>query len=236
MTICHRDPDKWLRVMGVMMGTPNLDWFLKQLGGKLHSEALTRKRSLFQHMDEAVSEVRAGAGGVLYLPYLSPSGERAPFVKATARAQFTGLTINHTNRHLLRAVLEGVAFSIRDSYEHMPVPINDIKLTGGGARSAVWPQIIADVTGKTVSIPAVEETGTLGAALNAAVAIGLFPTIEEAVHRCVRVTRRFEPDLKNQALYDELFGLYRQTYKTMWELWDHHQRVVESKVIPMETR
>ncbi len=236
MTICHRDPDKWLRVMGVMMGTPNIDWFLKELGGNLHSQALTRKRSLFQHMDEAVSGIPAGAEGVLYLPYLSPSGERAPFVKATARAQFTGLTINHTDLHLLRAVLEGVAFSIRDSYEHMPVPISDIKLTGGGARSAVWPQIIADVTGKAVSIPAVEETGTLGAALNAAVAIGLFSDLGEAVHHCVRMTRRFEPDLKNRSLYDEMFGLYRKTYKTMWELWDHHQRVVESKLTPMETR
>src|SRR5690606_31240695 len=87
MTLCHRDPDKWLRVMGVMMGTPNLDWFLSHLGGNLQSEAQKRKRSVFQQMEEAITKVPAGAGGVLYLPYLSPSGERAPFVKASARAQ-----------------------------------------------------------------------------------------------------------------------------------------------------
>lgn len=236
MTLCHRDPDKWLRVMAVMMGTPNLDWFLDHLGGKLHSDALKHKRSIFQQMEEAVSKVPPGAGGVLYLPYLSPSGERAPFVKASARAQFTGLTVNHTDRHLLRAVLEGVAFSIRDSYEHMPAPIHNIKLSGGGARSALWSQIIADVTGKTVFIPAVEETGTLGAALNAAVGVGLFSTVEEAVQCCVRISRRFEPDPKNRALYDELFGLYRKTCKTMWELWDHHQGVVGSQVFSAEVR
>lgn len=236
MTLCHRDPDKWLRVMGVMMGTPNLDWFLSHLGGNLQSEAQKRKRSVFQQMEEAIAKVPAGAGGVLYLPYLSPSGERAPFVKASARAQFSGLTVHHTDRHLLRAVLEGVAFSIRDSYEHMPVSVHHIKLSGGGARSALWAQIIADVTGKAVSIPAVEETGTLGAALNAAVAVGLFSSIEDAVQCCVGVSRRFEPDPKNRALYDELFGLYRRTYKTMWELWDHHQRAVGSRVLSAEAR
>lgn len=230
MTICHRDSDKWLRVMGVMMGTPNLDWFLEYLGGNLHSEALKRQRTIFQHLDQVISEVPAGAGGVLYLPYLSPSGERAPFVKATARAQFIGLTVNHTDRHLLRAVLEGVAFAIRDSYEHMPEQINEIKLTGGGARSGIWPQIIADVTGKTVLIPAVEETGTLGAALNAGVAVGAFGSIEEAVQNCVRMVRRYEPDPENKSLYNELFGLYRKVYKTMWDLWDYHQTVIGSKL------
>ena len=99
-------------VMGVMMGTPNLDWFLSHLGGNLQSEAQKRKRSVFQHRWRKRSRrFSCWCWRVLYLPYLSPSGERAPFVKVLARAQFSGLTVHHTDRHLLRAVLEGVAFS-----------------------------------------------------------------------------------------------------------------------------
>ena len=122
-----------------------------------------------------------GANGVLYLPYLSALGITTPFHEPAARAEFFGLTDQHTRGDLLRAVYEGVSLSIRDGYAVLPQPVDEIRLSGGGAKSAFWSQMIADCTGRRVVVPAGSEFGARGAGLLAAVGIGWYASVAEAV-------------------------------------------------------
>jgi sugar (pentulose or hexulose) kinase len=230
MTLCFL-PGSWLRVMAVMMGTPNLDWFLWNLGcahylSRKWQQEQSENADLYNLLDEAVKSVPPGSGGVIYHPYLSPAGERAPFTKVSVRAQFFGLSIDHDARHLLRAVYEGVAFAIRDAYESMPLPLREIRLTGGGAHSAAWCQILADVTGKEIITFEAEETGCLGMALRCAAAVDWFPSLQEAVISMVHRRQLYEPDTAHTALYDRWFELYREIYHSLWTTWDNHARLL----------
>ena len=134
----------------------------------------------------------AGSDGVIFHPYLFPGGERGPFVKPTARASFTGLSLNHSCRHLLRAVYEGVAFATLDCYRHMPIDPEVVCLSGGGAKSAVWCQILADCLGKPISVPAGSQFGAKGAALNVGVAAGFYSSAQEGVKQSVKMDRFYE--------------------------------------------
>ena len=159
--------DLWLRVMVNLAGAPNLDWarraFYSELGdgGDVYAEL------------ERIACLRPpGADGLMYHPYLSDVGLIAPVISRGARAQFSGLAARHGRADMLRAVYEGVAYAIRDCYAAIGRPIHEIRLVGGGARSAFWSQMIADVTGALVIAPKGSEFGAMGAALLASVAIG----------------------------------------------------------------
>jgi erythritol kinase (D-erythritol 1-phosphate-forming) len=112
MTLCHGVKGRWLRMLAAMTATPNLDWFLRELAPDLAARASGDR--LYRQLETMVDSVPAGSDGVIFHPYLFPGGERGPFVKPTARASFTGLSLNHTRAHLLRAVYEGVAFATLD--------------------------------------------------------------------------------------------------------------------------
>lgn len=220
MSICHGVPGLWLKAMGVNYGTPNLDWFLREFGTPYHAEAEKRGVSVFRVLDEVISGIAVGSDGVIYSPYLCPGGERAPFVKPEARAQFFGLTEEHTRDHMLRAVYEGVALAMRDCYEAIPGEVTNVHLSGGGAKSDVWCQILADVTGKVMRIPAGTEFGAKGVAIFAGVAVGEFKDINDAVAKTVRFEREFYPKEENTRKYDELFKVYRKLRDDVFETWD----------------
>ncbi len=163
----------------------------------------------FEEMDALAAGIPAGAGGLLFHPYLQ--GERAPYWDPLLRADFIGLTIAHTRAHFARALYEGVAFSIRDiltAARALGQSYGAIRLMGGGARSATWRQIIADVTGLAVEV--MENTdASFGAALIAGIGTGVFVTPGDAIARCVRPLSQCEPGLKNGLLYKELFEIYK---------------------------
>jgi len=229
MTLCHGVKGRWMRMLAAMTATPNLDWFLKELGVGISQEAREAGKDLYEHLEKAVESVPAGSEGVIFHPYLFPGGERGPFVKPTARASFTGLNLNHTAKHLLRAVYEGVAFATLDCYRHMPIDPKVVFLSGGGANSPAWCQILADCLGKPVSVPEGSQFGAKGAALNIGIAVGVYRDAQDAVAKSVRAARLYEPDLTNTKLYHKLYKVYQQTAERQMDLWDQRAEIIGRK-------
>jgi xylulokinase len=199
-----------LRVLGggaVNTSGKALDWFVHQIAPA--GAACERL------LDEA-GTVSAGADGLLFLPHLA--GERSPVRDPRTRAAWVGLTLGHDRRHLLRAVLEGVAFSFRAlqcTIEGEGAPVRDVRSVGGQARSLLWNQIKADVLGRPVHVPEVVEAAVTGAAILAARGVGAFVSNAEAVASMVRIAQRLEPRPREMRLYSELFDMYCALYPAL---------------------
>jgi xylulokinase len=145
-------------------------------------------------------------------------GERTPHLDPHARAALVGLTASHTRAHVVRAILEGVAFSLRDTFEifkEMRVPVEAVRLGGGGARSPLWRQIQADVYGRAVETVSAEEGAAYGAALLAGVGGGAWPTVEDACDEVVQVENRFEPEPSAVAVLDRQYQAFRRLYPAL---------------------
>ena len=145
-------------------------------------------------------------------------GERTPHLDPQARAALVGLAANHGRGHVIRAILEGVAFSLRDSFSifaEMKVPVTDIRLGGGGARSALWRQIQADVYGHSVEIVEAEEGAAYGAALLAGVGAKTWSSVDEACQNAVRISKRIDPDAATSALMNRQYETYRRIYPAL---------------------
>jgi xylulokinase len=167
-------------------------------------------------MTELAANVSAGADGAFWAPYLM--GERTPHLDPNARAAFVGLTASHTRAHLIRAILEGVAFSLKDTFtilKEIGVPVQSIRLGGGGARSPLWRQIQADVYGGAMEILAAEEGAAFGAAILAGVGAKCWASVDEACHAVVRVAARIEPDRQTSALMQRNYQVYSQIYPAL---------------------
>jgi xylulokinase len=182
----------------------------------------------FAAMDRMAAAVPPGSDGLIFHPYLQ--GERAPYWDPYLRADFIGMTMQHRREHFARALYEGIAFSIRDLLETargFGQSFGDIRLIGGGARSATWRQIIADVTGLAIERP---ENGdaSFGAALVAGIGVGAFPSARAAVERCVRILGRSAPDPQRHALYSELFAIYKDAQAALAPL-DHRIHALAQK-------
>lgn len=203
---CHAVPGRW-HLMSVMLSAAgSLRWFRDALApGEAYGD-----------LAAAAGEVAAGSGGLLFLPYLT--GERSPYPDPLARGAFVGLTLAHDRRHLTRAVMEGVAFGLRDGLDlmvaaGMPRP-SQILGSGGGTASPVWRQILADVLGAAIATPSTTEGAAFGAAILAAVAAGWFPTVEAATDAIVHATPAAEPGPDAPA-YAGLHARYRELYPAL---------------------
>ena len=216
----HTVPNRWLKNSLTMLAAGNFNWFLNTFCLAEQQTAEERGVSVYEVVDEEVAAISPGAGGVMYLPFLQ--GERAPFVKPEARGVFSGLGDSHGRPHLLRAVFEGVALSTRHNYDAMLSADNRLAatyLTGGGSRSPVWCQILADCVGTKMRIPEGAELGARGAAMNAGVAVGIFRDHAEAAAHMVTVEREYAPDPEVTRRYDQLYTLYRELIQAMWQPW-----------------
>jgi xylulokinase len=205
-TFCHAIPGRW-HVMGVTQGAGlSLRWFRDQFAGGTSYDVL---------MKEAAA-VPAGADGLLWTPYLM--GERTPHLDPRARGALVGLTAQHTRAHVIRAILEGVAFSLRDTFtifRELGVPVKSIRLGGGGARSPLWQQIQADVYGMPAELVAADEGAAYGAALLAGVGVGVWPSVDSACAASVHVAKRVEPMEKNVDLMNRRYEEYRKLYPAL---------------------
>jgi xylulokinase len=149
-------------------------------------------------------------------------GERTPHLDPDARAALVGLTIDHTRGHVIRAILEGVAFSLRDTltiFAELGVPVRDIRLGGGGARSELWAQIQADVYGQPVSLVEAEEGAAYGAALLAGVAAGAWPSVVAACDAVVRIARSVGPETAAKSVLQQQYARYRRMYPALRSIY-----------------
>lgn len=209
-TLCHAVPDRW-HMTGVTLSAGfSLRWFRENFGaGKS-----------FEELGDSAEAITAGSEGLFWLPYLM--GERTPHLDAHARAAFIGLTATHTNAHAVRAVMEGVAFSLRDClsiFRELDLPIDKVRLGGGGAKSPIWRKIQADVYAATVETIAAEEGAAFGAALLAGVGTGGWKTVDEACETSIRISSTLEPESANTAVYDRAFQTYQKIYPALKEVF-----------------
>jgi len=212
-TFCHAVPGRW-HVMGVTQAAGlSLRWFRDQFGAEGFGVSKQAGRDPYERLTEEASHVPPGCDGLLWTPYLM--GERTPHLDPQARAALVGLTASHTRAHMIRAILEGVAFSLRDTFgifAEMNVPVRNIRLGGGGARSALWRQIQADVYGREVEIVEAEEGAAYGAAILAGVGAKLWPSVDDACRSVVRVAKRIPANSANVAVMNKSYAAYRKVY------------------------
>jgi xylulokinase len=209
-TFCHGVADRWI-VMGVTQAAGlSLRWFRDQFG------TIDGHKDSYEDLTALAARVPAGADGLLWAPYLM--GERTPYLDANARGMLVGLTASHTRAHVVRAILEGVAFSLRDTltiFDEIKVPVKSIRLGGGGARSDLWRQIQADVYGHRVETVAVEEGAAYGAAILAGVGAKAWPTVDAACAAVVRANGVTEPQAEKSSVMNRAYAAYRRMYPSM---------------------
>jgi xylulokinase len=203
---CHAVPNKW-HLMGVMLSAAgSLRWYHDTLAANTSYDDLLAP----------TADIPAGSDGLLFLPYLT--GERTPHPDPLARGAFIGLTVRHTQAHITRAVLEGVAFGLRDSFELMLgaglADVEQVRISGGGTRSGIWRQILADVLQAELVTVNTTEGAAYGAALLAAVGTGAYQSVETACQHLIRITGCTAPSNK-MSHYEEPYAIYRQLYSTL---------------------
>jgi len=218
-TFCHAVPGKW-HVMGVTQGAGlSLRWFREHFG---NAEAWYAHQTGVDPYDLFMKEaekIPPGSAGLLWLPYLM--GERTPHLDARARGMWFGLTAAHTRGHLIRSILEGVAFSLRDSLEifkELGIPVEQIRASGGGSRSFLWRQIQADVYGKELVTLRTSEGSAFGAALLAGVGAGIYSSVEESAREAIQIRERMAPLAANVHIYDRQYDIYRNLYPAVRDL------------------
>jgi len=204
---CHAVPERW-HLMGVMLSAAgSLQWY---------RDALYPNVS-FQELVNEAAEVAPGSDGLLFLPYLC--GERTPHPDPLARGSWVGLTTRHTRAHLTRAVLEGVAFGFKDMFSLMQDvglgEIDEVRVSGGGAKSNLWRQILADVLESELVTVNTTEGAAYGAALLAGVAAGVWPNVDRACAQTIRVSDRVTPNETNTARYAEMYRQYQSLYPAL---------------------
>jgi xylulokinase len=210
-TFCHAVPGRWI-VMGVTQAAGlSLRWFRDQFCADAHGRVES-----YEALTAEAAKIPAGSDGLLWAPYLM--GERTPYPDPAARAMLAGLTASHTRAHVIRAILEGVAFSLRDTFtifREIHVPVKAIRLGGGGARSALWRQIQADTYGKEVETVEAEEGAAYGAALLAGVGAKAWSSVDAACDAVVRVAGRTRPNPEDSVTMENSYAMYRRLYPAM---------------------
>jgi xylulokinase len=210
-TFCHAVPGRWL-VMGVTQAAGlSLRWFRDQFGVGADDQLES-----YERLTTEAAKAPPGCDGLLWAPYLM--GERTPYLDPKARGILVGLTASHTRAHVIRAILEGVAFSLRDTltiFQEINISVKTIRLGGGGARSALWRQIQADIYGRRVETVAAEEGAAFGAAILAGVGAGAWPSVDAACDAVVRVAGNITPNSEASLVMEKAYAVYRRIYPAM---------------------
>jgi xylulokinase len=225
-TFCHAIPGRW-HVMGVTQAAGlSLRWFRDRfgiqarVGSQQHTQAGLQEKDPYDILAEEASAAPAGSEGAFWVPYLM--GERTPHLDPNARAALLGLTASHTRGHIIRAVMEGVAYSLKDTFtifQEMKIPVTSIRLGGGGARSPLWRQVQADVYAHEVEIVAAEEGAAYGAAILAGVGAGAWASVDEACDKVVRVATKIAVDQHASGTMQYGYHTYRKIYPALQQIF-----------------
>ena len=225
----HAVAGYYVAMAGANTGGVSLRWFRDQF---CEAEVESGRRlglSPYALMDLEAARARPGAGGLSFLPYMM--GERSPIYDPLARGVFFGLSLRHKKADFVRAIMEGVACSIRhrlEIIEGQGVAIPYLYLAGGGARSALWRQLVADVTGKPNLVLQVSESTCVAAAILAGTGSGIYSSVESACAELLPVAGRCEPEPGVQAVYDDVFDVYVKLYEYTKSLWPTVDQVARS--------
>lgn len=206
---CHALPGRW-HLMGVMLSAAgSLQWYRDTLAPGDSFDALVSE----------AEAAPAGSGGLIFLPYLS--GERTPYPDPLARGAWVGLTIRHGRQHMIRALLEGVAFGLKDSFLLLQQaglgPISQVRIAGGGSQSRLWRQILADALEIELVTVATTEGAAFGAALLAGVSAGAWPNVNAACAATVKLGEVTQPDESASAVYEQVYSRYQALYPLLKE-------------------
>lgn len=202
----HVVPERWLLQGGTVGGGGVLKWFQQELGAQ----------ESFTDLTELAEQIPSGSEGVIFLPYMS--GERSPIWNPDAKGVFYGLGFDKTKGHMIRSVLEGVAYSLEHNLrtaKEAGVEVEELVAMGGASNSVLWTQIKADVTGKTIKVPTSDTATTLGACILAGVGVGMYSSFEEAVNETIVITREQKPDMNKHEQYKKSMELYLELYEDL---------------------
>lgn len=215
-TFCHAVRGKW-HVMGcVLSAGGSLQWFRNQLCQEEIAAAKKKKIDPYELITKQADAAPAGSEGLFFLPYLT--GERTPHADPNARGSWVGLSLRHGKGHLARAVMEGATFAMRDSLEiakAMDIPVKEIRLSGGGARSQFWRQMQADIYGQPVVTINAEEGPAYGVALLAAAGTGAYKDVVEACKATISVVTKTKPVTSAKKTYNAAYPVYQNLYQSL---------------------
>ncbi|MGD8752780.1 MAG: FGGY family carbohydrate kinase [Anaerolineales bacterium] len=213
---CHVRKDLYLALGFHLSAGSLVRWYRDCLGQWERELAAKEGKDPYDLLTEVAERSPPGAKGLLVFPHWSGAGTgRKPALSPNSRGAIFGLTLAHEKSDISRAIFEGITFEARyiiESLESCGIPITDLVVTGGGAKSAFWLQLKADITGKRIVVPEVTEASLLGAALLAGAGAGLYSSLEEAVTRACRTVTTYEPQQETVAIYNKLFPIYRDLY------------------------
>jgi len=215
-TFCHAVPGKW-HVMGVTQGAGlSLQWFRNQLGTDAIRDAGQKGVDPYDLLMGEAASAPAGSEGLFWLPYLM--GERTPHLDALARGGWVGLTAKHTRAHLIRSVIEGVSYSLKDCLkivESLGVDVKVVRASGGGARSPFWRSVLAGVFDRPIATLETQEGSAYGAALLGMVGSGHFGSVTEACRTTISESDRLDPDKGMAAIYQKSYPVFRGLYPAL---------------------
>lgn len=209
-------PGIWYHCMGTNSAASSLRWY-KDVFIKKNNKK--EKNDIYSEIDNEASKIKPGSDGLIFHPYLM--GERSPYWDPNLRASFTGVSAYHNRGHFSRAILEGVAFSIKDcmiAIKDLGIPINEIKIVGGGSRSTLWQKILADILEKQL-IKLESDDASFGSAMLAGVGTGVFTSLKNAVERCVKIKNIIMPDSKNIGIYKKYFKKYKEIHDNLKDVY-----------------
>ena len=212
----HSTRRQWYLMGVVLSAGMSLRWYRDNVAFDEKAQAEAEGRDVYDRFTQEAASVPIGAEGLWFLPYLQ--GERSPIKDPFARGCFIGLSFKHDRRNLVRAILEGVTYGMRDALEAIKglgTNVSEIRALGGGAKSPFWRQLMADVFGDEIAILSQEQGGAMGAAILGGVCAGVFTDFKETADAIVKVASRIQPDPKAHEQYSERFAIYKQLYQSL---------------------
>jgi len=219
-TFCHAIPNNYHLQGAVLSAGLSLKWLRKNI---LHSS------DSYRIFDEEVKKIGAGSEGIIFLPYLLE--ERSPYMNPQAKGVFFGLSLKHHRAHMIRAVMEGVVFALRDCLEvfkELGIKIEQVIASGGGAKSRVWRQMQADVFNKEISITQSIEQAAMGAAILAGIGVGIYKDVEEGCRKVVKLKgEKVKPITENVDIYNKQFVIYKSLYQDLKGVFKRSKDVVQ---------
>jgi xylulokinase len=226
LTYSHVVPGMWYTVAATNTAASAMRWFRDNFCLEEVNESNRTGMNAYQIMEQFTHSIGPGSDGLIFHPYLL--GERAPYWDPNLRASFTGASMSHKKGHFIKAVMEGVAFSLKDCLriiENLNLEVTELIIIGGGSKSNTWSQIVCDIFGKKVTRPMVTDA-SYGSALLAGAGTGVFKDVRDAVSRCVKADRIFTPDMNNHLKYNDIFRLYLEMHDRMESIYRDINKVI----------